>query len=411
MNIQSQQQQPPEMEKGSSAVSDLLSLNELSYKLESDLSVATSKSIVYQPFLRSEYNSLNNNVAKCVLNTGSLFLKECHLSFTITPRNVDTSKLFCESGTDLIQSICLISRDGSEVERIRESAQLSKYLNKYVYHRSNGPYSLTESAWSFQYDASGAVTFNIPMGRLSGLFLYGEEKCLPSFLCSGLSIEIEFADAKHAFKATEPSAITGAFYYDVSNLEIVCNAYTLSSSVLLALEKNAAQGLEIPFASYQNFTIDASGSQTNLEIRKAVSRGLSLYMATYNVNDNEEYNDTYDPNTFPYEELFVRIGSHYLPSQPITKPATAYSLTYDCMKKINPITCEDSGGHFYSFPLIAIDLERSSIFSFPGVSLNASRIAVVSARFKQTHTNRMMSCFLKYAKLAKIFLNNTSILE
>lgn len=59
---------------------------------------------------------------------------------------------------------------------------------------------------------------------------------------------------------------------------------------------------------------------------------------------------------------------------------------------------------------IAVKLERSNLFNLTGVPVNNSRVLATRIQFKDVdRQGRMVTCFLKYVKLTRCFLNNIEV--
>lgn len=409
-----------EHEKGSHssserAVEDLLSLNQLEYILQPDLSVVTSKTLFNQPSLQSEYSDGSSNVIKFVFNTGSQFIKRCALNFTLQVNSVDESQCYLKYGTDLISSVIITSRDGTELERCRDINKVARFQNEFQYKGDTGLYDNGDNnAFGSLYDNSGVVEYSIPLSRLSGIFRYAEDKCLPSFLASGLQVEIVLAPIAEAMYVNNPTSIinNASYGYTVTNPHVSIEGFTLSSSILLALERKAAKtGLDVAFESYQTFTQAAPNSTCTVEIRKSCSRALWVAVETRS-NHNGTTNDTLRRESMPYSAIQARVGALYLPSQPYTNSVQLYRSCNDHFSKINKTQATFlSRQEFHSSPLCIFSFERDSLNQYPGMSLNSSRLAVISATFGSTATDREITCTLAYAKLVKVFLQSCSVLE
>lgn len=397
------------------AVEDLLSLNQLDYILAPDLSVVTSKTLFNQPALQAEYSDSGNNVIRFVLNTGSQFIKKCYLNFTLQVNSVTESECYLKLGTDIIQSIVITSRDGTELSRCRDINRLARFQADFQHKNDTGLYDNADGkSVAGLYDQSGIVQYSIPLGRLSGIFRYAEEKCLPSFLASGLQIEVSLAPASECmYVSSVTSIIDNASYgYTVTNPYISIEGFTLSSSILLALEKRAAKkGLELAFESYQTFTQACPSGSCTIEIRKAVSRALWVSVESRS-NHIGVTSDSLRREPMPYSAIQSRIGSLYLPSQPYTNSVQLYRTVHDHFSKISKnATTFMSRQEFHAAPACVFSLERDSLNQYPGMSLNASRLAVISANFGSTASDREITCTLAFAKLVKVFLNSCSVLE
>ena len=99
--------------------------------------------------------------------------------------------------------------------------------------------------------------------------------------------------------------------YTISDVELHMGAYTLTDSVTRVLNETAAtSGLEIPFVTYGHVQDSVKQGTNNFEIRKAVSRALSV-ITKLSVNEGttgEEKKDSMASVVFNVESLQTRVG-------------------------------------------------------------------------------------------------------
>jgi hypothetical protein len=66
------------------------------------------------------------------------------------------------------------------------------------------------------------------------------------------------------------------------------------------------------------------------------------------------------------------------------------------------------GGH-----TLAVSLERSSLFNLSGIPINNSRVLALRGQFSsdssEISTSSRVNIYLKFVKLARIFLNNVEV--
>lgn len=199
----------------------IIEINDLVYKLESDLSVAINRTHKNNFFQQTFYDQTQTSV--CILNSGADYIdtRRSFLSVsvllpvtTVTTNLLDPmskaflSAYFGPTGSILnfIDNVVVTTRSGDELSRVNDFGQL---MNTYI-------------PWTFGYDWSRTVgqsiglggflggfnnnfvstgnpnatsnryqvTFNIPLYLLSPFFTYG--RLLPSMAMSGLKIEIRW---------------------------------------------------------------------------------------------------------------------------------------------------------------------------------------------------------------------------
>jgi hypothetical protein len=205
----------------------MVQVNDLVYRLETDLSVAINRTHKINYFQNIEYNDKQTSII--ILNSGSDYIdpRRSFLSFDINipETNLDlltkTSKAdqeirrafiscyFGENGSvlNLIDSVVVSTRSGDEVSRVNDYGQLMNMLLPQMFGKDwrrtigqgigLGSYlGGSNNAVDEKGASAPAVSeqrrrrFTVPLYLLSPIFNYG--RLLPSMLMSGLRIEIKW---------------------------------------------------------------------------------------------------------------------------------------------------------------------------------------------------------------------------
>ena len=265
-------------------------------------------------------------------------------------------------------------------------------------------------------------TYCIPLACLSSLFR-SYDKLLPSHLMSGCRFELELEASKVAFKSVA-GATAPSIGYTVDDIELHCDAYTLTDSVTRVLNETAAtSGLEIPFVTYSHVEDAVSQGSNNWEIRKAVSRSLSVItkLSVQETVAGEETKDSMRSVEHNIESFQCRVGSLYFPNNPVSGDSadrTLSSMYFHAMHAfVKPKTpSAPSGvtlGEYKShLGAIVTTLERSSALLLTGVPVNASRVCEVRARVKDANAaNLTADSWLSYVRLIRVFINQVEVEE
>ena len=315
---------------------------------------------------------------------------------------------------------------------------------------------------------------------------------MPAMLMSGLRFEITFADTRFPFIASsETTADTqlNNIAYTIDNPYFCLQSIQLSDSIQRALnELSATNGLEVVYCDWERTTLnqgnDFAGS-LNVEIRKSCSRALKAFArirptggtATANTPRPDTKRDSFRAEVkFPFTEYQWQLGSLYFPQQPVagttnTKCAVeAFAhtleacdkfhgearqpyLTFNGDYKTDEVTAAimsdkkaqpgsarpgyyqaldymQPGSYIHDAHVLAVNLERSTMFNLAGVPVNNSRVLSLRATLDVTgssgeiqedlaslttstamvgYPNRQLDVFLKYVKLARVFLNNVEV--
>ena len=319
--------------EGGPSTGTMISLNNLTYNLEPDLSVVTNATYKQHFFQQTTYT--NNQRATCILNTGADYLdtRRSWLVFTLVPPDEGAAVGFGPTGSvlNLINRVTVASRSGDELSRTRRlnlcKSSIMPYKMDTEWWKSTGN-SLGRNATLYPKTPGGdgaidglePMRFVIPLYCLSDLFGYG--RFLPSMLTSGMRIEIEWETPDVAFVPGEGAASVkagGWTSYAVKDLHINARSIQLTDACQRHLnELSATNGLEIVFTDWETTEQSkVTGSQINLEVRKASSRALKAYgKIRYNVT-NEGTRDSMASAPFDAIQHQWQLGSLYFPHQPI----------------------------------------------------------------------------------------------
>ena len=475
----------------------LITVNDLNYVLEPDLSVATNKTHKKHFFQSSSYEHGQQGI--CILNSGADYIdtRRSFLSFNLTATaTTGTTYTLGPLGTacNLIKNITISTRSGDELCRITDYNVLQHMILPITYDEEW--FQTTGQLMSFDkriVQANDSVThrFIIPMYVLSPLFAYG--RLMPAMLMSGMRIEIEWEDKIKPFFATETGATTvrdlsgnGALttsqitdpYFSLASVQ-------LSDSIQRALnELSATNGLEVVYCDWERTTVDRGNdlATVNIEVRKSCSRALKAF-ARVRATSGAAVDTTPQPDgkkdsfraeqQFPFTEYQWQLGSLYFPQQPV-KATTAYDCglesyahvleaadkfhgdarqpllslhgggdahgtqfnsqvnatadpkTVGALTGVNPASTFGAyASYMFDSHCLGVTLERSTMFNLAGVPVNNSRVLALRAKLQTSGsgevkasdgtpittgaTYRKIDVFLKYVKLARVFLNNVEV--
>jgi hypothetical protein len=265
--------------------------------------------------------------------------------------------------------------------------------------------------------------------------------------------------------------------YEIRNPKFIVHACQLTDAAQRALnEVSAMNGLEIVYYDYEN---TSSAPDTNkdvhIEVKKAVSRALKAIAV---IRDEKLSSLAADPKyacitnsmaceTFRVRQFYWQLGSLYFPHQRVDVDAhsggnaalqtTAHSAYIEAVdafgrfapvgnySQVKPLTFKGLSGDFvrmkdgnvvipttsdaclYGYAdelqaghdgagILAVSLERSSLFKLSGVPINNSRVLMLHAHFDKLQNDdesksRLIDIFLKYVKIARVFIHNVEVEE
>jgi hypothetical protein len=427
---------------------ELLENENLSYNLPSAATVVVEKNQKLYFFDKTSYTSQDDRMV-ITLNSGSDFIDglNSYLSFKVavtgtTPTPDEDFVTFGDgSAANLFSEIVIRSRDGAEIERIRDlnSLMLTKcrwtnaqdflnnkaseagYLPEYgisddgktatATGRDKGMYSKQEISQQLLASAGGGQDYVIPMRDLSALF--NVEKLLPSFLMSGLRIELVLAPVTNAF-VLEGAGPPTATEYTITNPILRLETLKLSDSVMNQLTQNAANGgLVLPIDTWDLTRDTVTGTQANIEVRRNVSQVLGVVVKTRKTADvtDATKDSLASEEEFKVADYRFRIGSQFIPNSKVTKPVEAYSLAQIAFNKYKQTAAENSisikdylvNGR----AIIASDMERSAI-DLSGVSISNSKVLAWEANYSDA-VDRTVSVWIQFTRALSVYLTNTLV--
>jgi len=267
------------------------------------------------------------------------------------------------------------------------------------------------------------------------------------------------------------AATTSIATFVINNPYVAMRAVQVTDATQRALnEMSAVNGLELVYCDYERTDRTSSGTANdlNMEIRKAASRAIRCHLATrITANAASGNADSLQSEPWDYTYWQWQLGSLYFPQQPVqSKEGGAKKLTMsesykhalvtfdkyksgkcaatplnkhgtafdnstmletkaaDEIKTVSPYKStraelialgetvalgdEDFGTFANGNGIVSVLLERSDLFDLSGVPINNSRVLAVRANYAGT-TARTFTTFLKYVRLARVFMNNIEV--
>lgn len=397
----------------------LVSLNNLNYNIEPDCTVAVNAT--YKKHFFANTTAEPNRSNMCVLNSGADYIdmRRSFLSFDFsltssgsssivqdgaapqTAANLKSSSGFMAnavptrgltdigfgggSALNLIQRIVVQSRSGDEICRVENAAYINHVLLNYCYGQDyaqsvgsdfgfgnkkadtrNGS-TVQDSSyyiWKDVYSVEQVKRrFNIPMYLLSGFFNY--DRLLPSMLCSGLRIQIDFSPIKEALVMSRPNEqINSSISYVIENLHIDAKSIQLTDAVQRFLnEVSATSGLEVVYTDINstNVNVPTGGGEFHVEVRQACARAIKAWARVRDARAQTDYlRDSYAADDWLIPSFQWRLGSLYFPQQPVksynTDRALARPIMYDVPVSSSATSFDVSGLSSY------LDSEASAGF-------------------------------------------------
>ena len=414
-----------ESKSNGNLLAELLVAEDLTYDLPSAASVVVEKNSKTYYFDKNEYKHDSDRMI-ITLNSGSDFIngRNSFLVFKLTVPSTATELHFGSgSAANIFSEILITSRDGSEIERIRDlnvlTALKARWMNaqdsinnihsQSGYNGDDAGSGYTKAQWTPKLKAG--FEFVIPMRDLCALF--DCDKLLPSFLMSGLRIQFVFEKPATAIVGSDQPVAA----YTVSNPVMRLETLKLSDSVMNQLTQNAANsGLVIPIDTY-DLTRDttAATNKVNIEVRRNVSQVLGVIVKSRVSADLVDVTkDSMGSEVFKVADYRFRLGSQFVPSSNVTRKTEMYGLAQIAFNKYHQTAAENAvslrsylgDGSPWNLGLVSTDLERSAV-DLSGVSISNSKVLAYEATCDDD-TDRTHNIWIQFTRALTIYL--TSVL-
>lgn len=429
----------------------VLSLNNLSYRLTPDVSVASARNLQQQYFSSQSYSPGATCVA--ILNTGSNFVDFTRSFLVMTVRNLTTTSggaatqaaWFGPNGSacNLINRLRVSTRSGTVIEDLQNCHQYASY--KLAFERDathtgrigpttdlslgSGlammygatPLPITDAA--FDWGNGESLRFCIPFSAFSPVL--GNSRSLwPGALCSGLRIEIILESPAVAMMAVTNSSDLCNFAIDEIYMSL--ENYSLSDMVLRVLNTQcASSGLEIVSSTVHDTAATRLAASLNLDCGKAASRSLGFVYRERSAQDLTDAKTDkfacYPISSSFYPTFFQsRVGSLYMPLagfKNINGAGGYRTVPYEIYANNVQDRFSQMGGvatnlvqFMQSRFQIYQTLERSSVIDLSGIPLSNSRILNVQSIWNAAPSSAtLVDLFLQYAVLIRVFLSGSNI--
>ena len=432
----------------------LLSVNQLLYTRTAPTNPVTERTQKKSYAENGAAASLTQNEHLIVnLQTGTEFIDPLQ-SFVVFDINVTPSTTVAAdrhiympgSACNLIRDSQISTRSGKEMDRL-EQVNILNYHK--VFHESkeysqqnlqglmlaevrNNPTAAELDARGgrtvFKFTAAqagGTVTKRvmIPLKYISPIF--DSQKLMPSHLARGLRVDCTLETLLNAFVSAESATPAESFSYTISSPYILTDSYRLSDSVLEYLNANFASkktGLVYEYFSYHNTKTQTSDTSLNVEVRSSVSMAVDAFMVSRSsTTPSLEFDSLASLPIASGDRSQWRIGSHYLPNQPIVGETEHFAQMLYYQNKLR--SEREDGCDFYQFVGVGaaasdvgsgvgkypVVLSRNNILDLSGIAINNSLTLAVEANLAAGGA-RSVSVFLRHLRRAILFLES-AILE
>lgn len=326
-----------------------------------------------------------------------------------TALNTETYDFGSGSACNIFKTIILHSRQGDELDRIREANVYRANVDLHAHHVDwfdsvGSLMGYSDPNVSPAYPTNTNQFFQIPLNKLLNIF--GTKRLIISQLISGARLQLDLEkDAKKLFKF---NGVATNVTYELSNVRMVCCVSRPTDAVQNEIEKQAqASGLVFTWPGVYTQK-RAVGTELNEQISKSVARALLVRVCPLSdPANNTELNMT--PVTCNWSDAQVRVGSVYYPQYKLSDDEI-YHASLSAVNKLNEPVRFDKSRSKSEGDIWVTSLESHSLINYSGTSLNNSRTMFLESQFNGD-IDGLAYMFLDYQKDARCYLNSISLEE
>jgi hypothetical protein len=412
----------------------LLQVNQLSYKLPPQISIASKCTHVINYSQQASYNGGETVIFDC--QTGSQFVDPAasYLRLVVTPVSINYG-FGSGSVNNIFSRVVVRTQTGAELSRCEDYNLLNKFMERYAnstawldtiakaqgYDRVNLPATYTPAI-----PTTGKL-YIVPVQCLMACMNPIGAKLVPPNIMSGLRIEIQLANASDAFCAVNQSVTPSALAsYTINRPEMHWKVFELADAFQRKIQEMAAQGLNYLYKEHFHTIVSTSTADINFDIKKAASKALTCRIITRpaSIGDGR---DKFASAVFNYNTLQANIGAVYWPNQKLqidTTPTldnineayyyTAYAV--DKLEAWSPPSVDPA--EFlgvadytkYNNGMICFNLNKSNVSELAGYTTSNSRALLVNLK-QHSATAVRLDAYLTYLRLCKIMTSNVVVLD
>ena len=414
----------------------LLQVNQLSYKLPPQISIASKCTHVINYSQQASYNGGETVIFDS--QTGSQFVDPAasYLRLVVKPAEANFG-FGSGSVNNIFSRVVVRTQTGAELSRCEDYNLLNKFMERYA--NSTAWFDSMGRSQGFIKNVSAANTYSdsipvggrlyvVPVQCLMACMNPIGAKLVPPNIMSGLRIEIQLASASDAFCAVNQSTTPGANLtsYTVSRPEMHWKVYELADAFQRKIQEMAAQGLNYLYKETFHTIVSTGTADINFDIKKAASKALTCRIITRDASVGVG-RDTFAAKVFNYETLQANIGSEYWPNQKLQIDGTptannineAYYYTAYAVDKLEAWSPPSVGpAQFlgvadytkYNNGMICFNLNKSNVSELAGYTTSNSRALLIN--LKQTSADNVrLDAYLTFLRLAKVMVSNVIVLD
>lgn len=421
---------------GGKLAESLLQVNQLSYRLPPQLSIASKITHVIDYAQQQQYNNGETMLFDCQTGTQFIDPAASYLRLRVRP-NVGASGFGSGSVKNLIERVVIRTKTGKELSRVENCNLLSRVLDRY--NNSNDWLNTVGKNQGYSEHGAGVATyckevpttgytFIIPVQCIMPCMNPIGAKLVPPNLMSGLRIELTLAEPLTAFCGTSLTAGAVQTGYIVEKPEIHWKSYTLADQFQRKIQEMSNSGLSYLYKEYFHTIVATAQQQINFDVKKSASkclRAIVLTRDTASVNSADGKADKMASAPYRFTRYQSHISSDYFPNQPlqvdnINEDGNGESYYYNlyAMDKldkwnppsVNPTQYTGTATTDYPCGVVSFNFNKSNVSDLQGYTISNSRSLLVDMT-QDVGNDVRLDVYLCFLRLAKVMMSNCLVLD
>ena len=400
----------------------IMAKNGLMYKMPQSLSTTVNRTFKREYAQRNAYNAGDTIVFDW--NTGTAYVDPANamLTFDVTvdfAANVDAAEVVSfgsgAGACSLIEEIRIISKNGTELDRIQNANILAKIMADWTYDTDGNKYlQMALKGRTFAAPADNrTLKAVIPLKLISGFFRPTvRDMLIPAGLASGVRVEITLAQPSRVLHRSAGPG-TG-LTYSISDPEMLLMLHDLNDTTQgVLMSESANNGLEYTFPSYFSTTLNTVQTSVNEQVKKAVSQCTRVFPTIFDVSGvNSVSLETKDGFATVSSDQLVnfqyRVGSSYYPQNLVGDEIEAWYIA-------NSTFCQQASVNFAEYStgskiLLGVPLQTHDKLNLSGLPINNSSVLELRLNLRNgAGLSRELVLIMEYITVARTFVNKTDI--
>lgn len=414
----------------------LLQVNQLSYRLPPQISIASKCTHVINYPQQASYNGGQTMIFDC--QTGSQFVDPAasYLRLVVKP-SASTHGFGSGSVANIFNRVVVRTATGKELSRVEDASLIMKMLD--VYNNSNDWKSTTGRSQGYSADPTAATAYGLAIPSTGKLFIIPIQtlmpcmsphgaKLVPPNIMSGLRIELTLNSVDKAFaQVNQTAGLVNLASYEVSTPELHLKVHELADAFQRKIQEMSQSGLNYLYKEhFHNIVSPGANSNINFDVKKACSKALTARIMTRPATIGAG-RDHHASAVYNYIKIQTHIGSDYFPNQPLQVDATPsanninesyyYALyAQDKLEKWNPSSVAPDTylgvADYTKFNngVVAFNFNKSNISDLAGYTTSNSRALLVDLQ-QDSAVDVRLDVFLTFLRLCKAYASNAVVLD